>query len=57
MALTKQIVPMSFSQGVDTKSDEKQVSPGKLLSLKNAYFQESKKLIKRNGYEPYTTQV
>lgn len=57
MPLSKQIIPMSFSQGVDTKTDPKQLPPGKLLLLKNGYFQESKEIIKRNGYEPYPTNV
>jgi hypothetical protein len=57
MSLQKQIVPMSFSQGLDTKTDPKQVSPGKLLLLKNAHFQESKELKKRFGYEAYPTAI
>ena len=57
MALQKQTVPMSFSQGIDTKTDPKQVAPGKLLLLKNAHFQKTKSLLKRNGYEAYTTAV
>jgi len=57
MALQKQTIPMSFSQGIDTKTDPKQVAPGKLLLLKNAHFQKTKSLLKRNGYEAYTTAV
>lgn len=57
MSLTKQIVPMSFSQGMDTKTDPKQVPAGKLLLLKNARFKESKSLIKRYGYETYSVAI
>jgi hypothetical protein len=38
MALDFQKVPISFSGGVDTKSDPKQIAQGKLLTLENATF-------------------
>lgn len=57
MALTKNVVPMSFSQGVETKSDPYQVPPGKLLLLHNARFQRSKSLIKRFGYTPISKSL
>lgn len=50
MALEKRNINISFAQGVDTKSDPKQVIPGKLLTLENAVFQKTNSLIKRNGY-------
>lgn len=50
MALVKQIVPVPFVGGVDTKTDEKQVVPGKLLLLENGIFTSPKQIKKRNGY-------
>ena len=55
MALAKNKVNISFAQGVDTKTDPKQVIPGKLLTLENAVFQKTNALIKRNGYTALTT--
>ena len=43
-------VNFNFGQGVDTKTDPKQVSLGKFLSLSNAVFQKGGLLQKRNGY-------
>lgn len=57
MALDKTIIPISFSQGIDTKSDEKQVVPGKLLSLENAKFQTAKELTKIPGDAPLSKTV
>lgn len=54
MALAKQKINLSFAQGVDTKSDPKQVIPGKLLTLENGVFQKTGSLIKRNGYTKLT---
>jgi hypothetical protein len=50
MPLQKNKIPISFAQGVDTKTDRKQVLPGKLLVLENGVFQTTNSLIKRNGY-------
>lgn len=49
MALQKQIIPINFSKGVDTKSDPKQVVMGKLLALENGYFKTPGMLRKRPG--------
>lgn len=51
MPLQKQIVPISFAQGLDTKTDSKQVIPGKFLELENAVFISPLRFTKRNGYE------
>lgn len=51
MALEKQNVPINFGGGVDTKTDPKQVIPGKLLTLENGIFTSLKRIKKRNGYE------
>lgn len=55
MALDKQKVNIAFAQGVDTKSDPKQVIPGKLLALENGVFQKTNSIIKRNGYDALYT--
>lgn len=55
MPLNKQSVPINFSQGLDTKTDDKQVAPGKFLVLENSVFQKGGLLQKRNGYADLTT--
>lgn len=57
MALDKTNLPISFAQGVDTKTDRKQVLPGKLLSLENGVFQTTNSIIKRNGYAALSTST
>jgi len=51
MPLQKQKFNISFLGGVDTKTDDKQVVPGKLLSLENGLLTKIGKVIKRNGYQ------
>lgn len=55
MALPKQSLPINFVQGLDTKTDNKQVSPGKMLGLENSVFQVGGRLTKRNGFEELPT--
>lgn len=55
MALDKAVIPISFAQGVDTKTDRKQVVPGRLLTLENGVFQTTNAIIKRNGYQAFST--
>ncbi len=50
MALQVQNIPISFTEGLDTKDDYKQVLPGKFLTLQNAVFTSPGELRKRNGY-------
>lgn len=50
MALQKQQASFNFIKGVDTKTDEYQVS-GKLAVLENGVFQTTGAVRKRNGYE------
>ena len=50
MALEFSNLPISLAQGLDTKSDPKQVVAGKLLLLENAIFQTIGQLSKRNGF-------
>lgn len=54
MALNKQSLSINFSQGLDTKTDPNQVSPGKFLSLQNTIFDRGGLLQKRNGYGALT---
>lgn len=55
MALQKQPVTINFSQGLDSKSDNKQVSPGKFIAMNNSVFDIVGQLTKRNGYKNITT--
>lgn len=50
MALTKQIAPINFSQGLDTKSDPLQIPFGKFADLENSVFRTGQGLTKRNGF-------
>jgi hypothetical protein len=52
--MQKQGINIPFGQGIDTKTDPKQVPPGKLLSLTNVVF-NSQALQKRNGYRRLTS--
>ena len=54
MALEKQNLNIPFSQGLDTKSDNKQLSPGKFLELQNTVFNKGGLLQKRNGFGSLT---
>jgi hypothetical protein len=49
MALQKAVVSIPVSQGLDTKTDSKQVMSGRALVLENARFQKVGKLSKRFG--------
>lgn len=46
----KQSVDINFAQGLDTKTDPKQVQLGKFLVLKNSIFTKAGLLTKRFGY-------
>jgi hypothetical protein len=48
--LQKQVLNINFVQGLDTKTDPFQVSPGKFLSLSNSIFTKGGLLQKRNGF-------
>lgn len=43
-----------FAEGLDLKTDPKQVTPGKFLALSNSVFTKGGLLTKRNGYESLT---
>lgn len=51
MPLERQVITMPLAQGVDTKTDDKQVVAGKLLELENGVFTRLKSIQKRNGYK------
>lgn len=53
--LQKQPLSINFAQGLDLKSDPKQVSLGKFSSLQNSIFNKTGLLQKRNGFEPLVT--
>lgn len=55
MALQKQPIPINFSKGLDTKSDNKQVQIGKFLRLVNSVFDKQGALTKRNGFANITS--
>lgn len=57
MALDKEIVPIQLGQGLDTKTDEKQVLPGKLTALSNGIFQTPKEIRKRNGFQALSQSI
>lgn len=57
MALQKQNLSLPFAQGIDTKTDPKQVVPGKLLVLENGIFQTGLSIRKRNGNQAFSTEV
>lgn len=55
--LVPQNIPISLSQGLDTKTDPKQVVIGKLLTLENGVFVTAKEIRKRNGYIGLATDI
>ena len=50
--LNKQLVALNLA-GIDTKSDQKQLAPGKLQELENGIFSTTKSIRKRNGYDKH----
>lgn len=51
MALNKSNLSVTFAQGLDTKTDPFQVTPGKFLRLSNTVFNNNGLLQKRPGYQ------
>lgn len=51
MALQDAVIPIDFGQGVDTKSDPKQVVASKFRVIENGIFTNAKRITKRNGYD------
>jgi len=54
MPVQKQAIDINFAQGLDTKSDPKQVAIGNFLELENAVFETGGLLKKRNGFSNLT---
>lgn len=57
MALQKQTIAYQFRGGVDLKTDDKSVSPTKLLGLSNGRFGSPGKITKRPGYGPLSREL
>jgi hypothetical protein len=53
MALQRQVVPIPFGRGVNTKDDPLQLPPTKLVLLENGYFLNPNSIKKRPGYTAY----
>jgi hypothetical protein len=54
MALTKQPIAINFGQGIQTKADPFQLSPGNFLAMQNSVFTTTGRLTKRNGFQNIT---
>ena len=57
MALQKQNIPVSLSEGLNTKVDEKLVQAGQALTLENAEFDKIGAIVKPPGLTTYSTDV
>jgi len=57
MPLAFQRIPVSFYQGLDTKSDPKQVVQGRLLELENGIFVSPGQIKKRPGLDIYDPDI
>jgi len=57
MALIKEKINYPFAQGIDTKTDDKQLSFEKLLVLENGRFNKIGKIEKRFGTEPISINI
>ena len=57
MALERSLVTIPLAQGLDTKSDPRQLPPGKLTTLQNGVFTTGGKLRKRYGTSVLGTSI
>lgn len=57
MALRRRVIPLLFEQGIDTKEDEKTLTPLKLATLENGVWRKRKKIQKRPGGKKLGTGV
>ena len=55
--LQKQVITIPISEGLDLKTDQKQVMAGKSLQLQNVRFYKTGKIQKRFGLEPLITNT
>jgi hypothetical protein len=56
MGPTKQLAVIPFTGGLDTKSDPRLVTPGKLLQAQNVIFKQTGSLNRRWGYQALPAQ-
>lgn len=57
MALNKKSLELPIVSGLDTKTDDKQIKAGKLLSAQNCEFHKPGKIMKRNGFNNLSNEV
>lgn len=57
MALDKNKVPIALAQGIDTKTDPKQLAVGKMTVLENAVLLKGGEVRKCNGYEEFNISI
>lgn len=57
MALQPQSIEIPLLQGVDTKTDSKQLKVGKLLSAENCVFRKVGKVEKRDGFQSVSQNI
>src|SRR5271165_3917639 len=57
MANPKQLFPIPFAAGLDQKTDEYQVQPGKLSTFQNGIFKKTGQISKRWGYTELGTNI
>lgn len=55
--LQKMKIPVNLGQGVDTKTDQKHVMPGKLTVLENGVFQKQGSIDKRFGHTEIPNEI
>ncbi len=51
MPVTKQLVPVDLTGGLNTKTDPKSLQPGQLKDLRNAVYRKGNRIDKRSGYD------
>lgn len=54
-ALPKQALDIPFGVGLDTKTDQYRVAPGKMIALENSIFTVGGQLTKRHGFDELPT--
>ena len=57
MALQAQTLELPLIQGVDTKTDSKQLKVGKLLLAENCSFRNPGKIKKRDGFQSVSQDI
>lgn len=57
MAIPGQTVHIDVKNGIDTKTDDKLVVPGRLVELENGIFEKAGSIVKRNGYDAIPSDI